>query len=192
MRISKRSMRVVRPLVVAVAIGVAPGAVLAWTPTATAAVCQEQWGSFVKKRDPYTSKQITDVRSGRHHCFDRLVIELNGNGKGRTGYRVGYVENVTKDGSGANVPLRGGARLRVIINAPAYDDGRLTYKPESWRELADVAGYRTFRQVAWAGTYEGQTTIGLGVRARLPMRAFVLNDPTGSHRVVVDVAHGWY
>ncbi|WP_428834267.1 AMIN-like domain-containing (lipo)protein [Lentzea roselyniae] len=28
----------------------------------------------------------------------------------------------------------------------------------------DVSGYSTFRHVAWAGQFEGQTTIGLGVR----------------------------
>jgi hypothetical protein len=54
-----------------------------------------------------------------------------------------------------------------------------------------VSGYRTFRQAAWAGTYEGQTTIGVGVRARLPMRVFVLNGPGGERHLVVDVAHSW-
>ncbi len=89
--------------------------------------------------------------------------------------------------------LRGGAKLRLIIKAPAYDDnGGLTYAPANGDELVDVAGYRTFRQVSWAGTHEGQTTIGLGVRARLPMRVLVLNDPDGGRRVVVDVAHRWY
>ena len=147
----------------------------------------------MKNRAPHTSKQITNIRSGRHRCFDRLVIDINGEGKGRPGYQVTYVKSVKKDGSGANVPLRGGAKLRIIVKAPAYDDnGRLTYKPVNWQELIDVAGYRTFRQVAWAGTFEGQTTIGLGVRARLPMRAFVLNDPGRGRRVVVDVAHHWY
>ena len=38
-----------------------------------------------------------------------------------------------------------------------------------------MAGYSTFRQVAWAGTFEGQTTLALGVRARLPFRVFTLN-----------------
>lgn len=103
-----------------------------------------------------------------------------------------YVKRVKKDGSGVNVPLRGGAKVRIIVKAPAYDDnGRLTYRAANWRELVDVAGYRTLRQVAWAGTFEGQTTIGLGVRARLPMRAFVLSNSGGGHRVVVDVAHRW-
>ncbi|HET6919349.1 MAG TPA: hypothetical protein VFI46_07775 [Jiangellaceae bacterium] len=41
-----------------------------------------------------------------------------------------------------------------------------------------------------AGT-EGQTTLGLGVRARLPFRVFVLSGPADGSRVVIDVAPRW-
>jgi hypothetical protein len=192
MKTSQRSGRTVRLLVLALAVSIAPLAAVTSAPTAAASACEAQWGSLVKTRAPYTSKQITNIRSGQHRCFDRLVVDINAKGEGRPGYQVRYVTRVTMDGSGANVPLRGGAKLRIIVKAPAYDDnGRLTYRPDNRRELVDVAGYRTFRQVAWAGTFEGQTTIGLGVRARLPMRAFVLTDPGGGHKVVVDVAHRW-
>lgn len=185
--------RIARPLVLVLAVTIAPAAAVTSSPMASASGCEAQWGSLVKQRAPYTSKQITNVRSGRHQCFDRLVVDLNEQGTGRLGYQVNYVKSVTKDGSGAIVPLRGHAKLRVIVKAPAYDeDGRLTYTPVNWQELVDVADYRTFRQVAWAGSFEGQTTIGLGVRAKLPMRAFVLDDSDGGHRVVVDVAHRWY
>ncbi|MFI6045898.1 hypothetical protein ACIA8C_30030 [Nocardia sp. NPDC051321] len=96
------------------------------------------------------------------------------------------------DGSGAPVPLRGGAFLNVVILAPAHDTaGNTTYRPGNRNELVDVAGYQTFRQVAWAGSFEGQTTVGLGVRARLPMRVFTLGGPGSGARVVVDVAHFW-
>lgn len=193
MKTPQRNRRIVRPLVLALAVSVAPITALTSTPTASASVCAAEWGSLVKQRPSHTSKQITNIRSGRHRCFDRLVVDVNGAGKGWPGYQVRYVTKVTRDGSGATVPLRGAARLRIIVKAPAYDDrGRLTYKPASWQELVDVAGYRTFRQVAWAGTFEGQTTVGLGVRARLPMRTFVVKNPGGGHRVVVDVAHRWY
>ena len=193
MKTSQRGRRIVRPLALALAVSLAPLAAVTSAPTASASVCEAQWGSLAKARAPYTSKQITNIRSGRHQCFDRLVVDINANGKGRPGYHVKYVKRVTKDGSGARVPLRGGAKLRIIVKAPAYDDqGRLTYRPDNRRELVDVASYRTFRQVAWAGTFEGQTTIGLGVRAKLPMRAFVLNNPGGGHKLVVDVAHHWY
>ena len=57
--------------------------------------------------------------------------------------------------------------------------------------LTNVAGYSTFRQVAYAGSFEGQTTIGLGVRARLPFRVFTLAGPGSDTRLVIDVAHHW-
>ncbi|WP_202033285.1 hypothetical protein [Nocardioides sp. WS12] len=195
MNISRHMRRIVRPLALALALAVsiAPVAAVTSAPAASTAACAAQWGSLVKARAPHTSKQITNVRSGQHLCFDRLVIDINARGTGAPGYRVAYVQQVAADGSGALVPLRGGARLSIVVKAPAYDaNGKLTYRPANRRELVNVAGYRTFRQVAWAGSFEGQTTIGLGVRARLPMRVLVLNNTGGGHRVVVDVAHRWY
>lgn len=74
---------------------------------------------------------------------------------------------------------------------PAYDDrGRATY-PVNGSELVDVSGFRTFRQVAGAGTFEGQATLGVGTRARLPFRTFVLDGPGSGSRLVLDVAHRW-
>ena len=50
----------------------------------------------------------------------------------------------------------------------------------------NVSGYSTFRDAKFGGTFEGQSQVGLGVRARLPFRVLQLED-----RVVVDVAHSW-
>ena len=58
--------------------------------------------------------------------------------------------------------------------------------------VSSVAGFSTFRQVRWAGAFEGYTTLALGVRARLPFRTFTLYDAsTNRSRLVVDVAHRW-
>ncbi len=96
------------------------------------------------------------------------------------------------DGSGTPVPLRGGAYLNLTVNAPSYDDaGAPTYAPANRSELADVRDYRTFHQVAWAGSFEGQTTIGVGTRARLPFQAHTVTGPGANSRIVVDVAHSW-
>jgi hypothetical protein len=54
-----------------------------------------------------------------------------------------------------------------------------------------VRGYDTFRQVAYTGSFEGQTTLGLGVRARLPFRVTTVAGPGTNTRLVVDVAHHW-
>ena len=182
----------VRLLVLTLALGVSSAAVTTSTVPASAASCRVTWGSLAKSQPAFTGKQVTNVRSGRHACFDRLVIDINGHGPGTPGYSVRYVRTVHKDGSGAVVALRGGAKLLVVVNAPSYDEsGYLTYRSPSETNLVDVTGYRTFRQVAWAVSFEGQTSIGLGVRARLPMRTLLLASPGGGHRLVVDVAHSW-
>ncbi|HEV7649074.1 MAG TPA: hypothetical protein VGP26_12990 [Actinophytocola sp.] len=97
------------------------------------------------------------------------------------------MNTMTVDGSGQVVPLRGGAKLSISMQASAYDlAGRPTYTFANRAELVNVTGYRTFRQVAWVGSFEGYTSTGLGVRARLPFRAFTLPG-----KLVVDVAHAW-
>ncbi|MET1022453.1 MAG: hypothetical protein ABWX69_09675 [Arthrobacter sp.] len=162
---------------------VAPG------PASAAPYCGLAWGSLVKADPAMSQAQVTNVRTGQHYCFDRLVIDLNG---AVGGYTVRYVPQVTQDGSGNPVPLRGQAFLQVTVNAPAYDNnGNATYKPADQNELADVSGYQTFRQVAWAGSFEGYSNVGLGVRARLPFRVITLAGPDTGSRLVIDVAHFW-
>lgn len=153
--------------------------------------CGIRWGSTGEQSvsTPVNKTHLVNVRAGRHACFDRLVVDI----EGFTGsYRVEYVDAVTGIGSGDKLPLRGGARLSILVESPAYDDnGDATYAPANPRELVDTTGYDTFRQVAWAGSFEGQSKIGLGVRARLPFRTFFLNGPGQTTRVVIDVAHRW-
>ncbi|MFP3578868.1 hypothetical protein SB659_04680 [Arthrobacter sp. SIMBA_036] len=169
---------------VAAAFGLmAPG------PASAAAYCGITWGSLAKADPTMSSAQVTNVRTGQQACFDRLVVDLTGT---VAGYSVQYVPAVVQDGSGMPVPLRGDAALRVVVNAPSYGpSGQPTFTPSSATDLANVTGYQTFRQVAYAGSFEGTTTLGLGVRARLPFRVFTLAGPDGGSRLVVDVAHHW-
>jgi hypothetical protein len=159
--------------------------------TSAAPYCGIVWGSLPKEAGTGGATSLAGVRSGRHDCYDRLVLDLNGGPA--AAYHVEYVDAVYEDGSGKLVPLRGGARLRIVVYAPSYDivDGHPTYTPANPCELTDVTGYQTFRQVADAGSFEGQTTIGLGVRARLPFRVFALAGPGSGSRLVIDVAHHW-
>ena len=159
------------------------------SPAGAAPYCGIRWGSLPKAVGDLSVATVTDVRTGRHTCYDRLVVDVAGD---VAGYTVAYVPQVVQDGSGIPIPTRGGAALQITVNDPAYDaNGSATYSPADPRELRDVTGYRTFRQVVWAGSFEGYTTLGLGVRARLPFRVFVLDGPGTSSRVVVDVAHRW-
>lgn len=159
------------------------------SPATASPYCGLVWGSLQKTAPGLSQAPVVDVRTGRHSCYDRLVIDVAGD---VGGYTAAYVPVVLHDGSGAEIPTRGGAALQITVNDPSYDvSGTPTYSPADELELRDVTGYRTFRQVVSAGSFEGYTSVGLGVRARLPFRVFVLDGPGTSSRVVVDVAHRW-
>jgi hypothetical protein len=166
------------------------------SPAAAAApYCGITWGSQPTSHDAADSEVVLDVRAGRHDCFDRLVIDLGGQDTSFGSYDVRYVPEITADGSGDVIPVRGGAALQVVVRAPAYDDyGNATYYPANPREVVNVSSFSTFRQVAWAGSFEGHTTLGVGVRARLPFRVLTMpGTPNSDHvpRLVIDVAHRW-
>ena len=172
-------------ILMAVGLGfLAPG-----PASATTSYCGLVWGSLAKSDQDMSTASVTNVRTGQHYCFDRMVVDLNGPVEG---YTVRYVPTVVQDGSGFSIPLRGSAFLQVTVNAPAYDrNGSATYVPKNKDEVTNVSGYQTFRQVAWANSFEGYTSLGLGVRARLPFRVFTLDGPGSGSRLVVDVAHFW-
>ncbi len=152
--------------------------------------CGIWWGSLPKTSMPTARpNSVTGVRTGRHTCYDRVVFDIAGP---VSGYHVSYVPMVYQEGRGTPLPVRGAADIRLVVYSPAYNDmGQSTYYPANPNELATTSGYRTFRQLRYAGSFEGQTSIALGVRGRLPMRAFLLSGPGGNSRVVVDVAHRW-
>jgi hypothetical protein len=156
-------------------------------PASAAPYCGITWGSQPKVVETYSTNPLTNIRTGRHDCYDRMVFDLRG---GTAGYRVQYVTNVYADGSGQLIPLSGGAKLQIVALAPAYDinTGQTTYPGVVGKKLPGVklSGYQTFHDAKYAGSFEGQTTVGLGVRARLPFRVLTLDN-----RIVVDVAHNW-
>ncbi|MCH5676194.1 AMIN-like domain-containing (lipo)protein [Streptomyces gilvus] len=166
----------------------AGGGLLAGTAPAvaapTAADCAVTWGSLDKTGDSVTSRRLTDVRTGQHECFDRLVFDAEGTAADPIRYTVRYVDVLHQDPSDAVVPIKGGAILEISLFSPRYDGE--TGEPYPPLPLVDVAGYRTFREFKFTGGSEGYTQAGLGVRARLPFRVF----QTANH-LVVDVAHTW-
>ena len=131
---------------------------------------------------------MDDIRSGRHDCFDRIVVDLDGP---ITGYTASYVDEVIVEGS--PLPLRGGAFIDLRVNAPNYDaTGTPTYNPPGGSEVVSVAGYRTLRQVSLGQSFDDQLQIGIGVRARLPFHVSTLDGPGNGSRVVIDIGHRWY
>jgi hypothetical protein len=177
-----------------VAVAAAVGLSLAAAPAGTAAVsassaaapyCGIVWGSLDKSANPMLGAgPVTGIRAGRHDCYDRLVFDVAGPAPQFT---AGYVSSLTEDPSGRSLALRGGAILHIVVIADSFT----SYLPKNRTDVLDVTGCQTFRQVAFAGSFENHYSVGLGVRARLPFRVFTLDAASGGSRLVVDVAHYW-
>jgi hypothetical protein len=128
-----------------------------------------------------TFPTLTNVRTGRHDCYDRTVFDFTG---GTPGYRVEY-GTLVAGGTGNPIPVAGVATLRVTFHqAYAHDieTGAVTY--DTTRVLNPALP--TVRQIRFGEDFEGVVTAGLGVNVKLGFRVLVLHSPD---RVAVDVAH---
>ncbi|GAA5112529.1 AMIN-like domain-containing (lipo)protein [Haloechinothrix salitolerans] len=148
---------------------------------------------FRPDREPGSSRdRLFQARIGQHKCFDRVVFDIDGTNK--PGALVRYVDVVRADGSGEPYPVAGDAALEVIVRASisGYPESTGTFgRPGNRLYTADeLRDWRTLREVRFAGFFEGQSTIALGVRENLPFRAFTLVDAdAGISKLVVDIAH---
>lgn len=159
--------------------------------SAAATSCGVTWGSLPKTGSGPGTRSLTDVRTGRHDCYDRMVLDIRpGTPAASPTYQVRYVDKLYQDGSGQLINVGGGAILEIVATAPSYDPEtyEATYPGRGGKPLPGVnlKGYKTFRDARFGASYEGTTQLGLGVRARLPFRVLELGD-----RLVIDVAHTW-
>lgn len=132
-----------------------------------------------------TFLSVTDVRVAAHDGYDRVVLDLDGTGSGRPGWRVEYVDQASDDGSGHAVEVDGDAILRVSVSGTAAptDSG-----------VAEFSGDRvepdeteSVEEIVYRYWFEGYTTAFLGIDdGERPFRVFLLEDPV---RVVIDVQH---
>ena len=88
------------------------------TPSACGVLKSSSMAASNRARWAATSGQpaLVGLRTGRHDCFDRLVVDLTGSG---SGYRLRYVSAVRDQGRGAVVPLRGGGFRERVVHATA-------------------------------------------------------------------------
>lgn len=172
-----------KKILAAVIISIAALISVPFASVGAAPYCGITWGSGTKSGGiVMTRVPITNVRTGQHSCYDRLAIDLAG--ANRAQYSVKYVSQVYADPSGKLIPLKGGTKLLIVVKAPLSS----SYKATVGKDLPHVnlAGYRTFRDAKLAGNFEGVTSIGLGVRTKLPFRVF-----KSGNSIVIDVAHKW-
>ncbi|WP_407547592.1 hypothetical protein QOM21_01100 [Streptomyces sp. Pv4-95] len=169
--------------------GVAEAASGPVAKAAPAAACSTAWGSGTKSAANENTKPLKNITTSQNPCFDRMVFDI-GSGPGKTGYHVGYVPAFHQDGSGERIPVGGGAILQIYVSTPSYDpaSGRLTYAGKAGKPLpgVNISGYKTFKDTKFGASFEGQTQVGLGVRAKLPFRV-----QQSGGQLIVDVAHTW-
>jgi len=133
------------------------------------------------------------VRAGRHACFDRVVFDVNG--PAEAGFAVRYVPVVATDPKGDPLLVPGEAALEVVVRAPALGTDDSGHQPgqvlaATGDTLVTTPGWPSLRAVRFAGSFEGQSTFAVGVRAKLPFRVFTQAGPSDAiRRVVVDIAH---
>ena len=188
-------MRRLTGLVVGLLVASTLSVVTAAPAAAGRPYCGQVWGSLAKSaglsRGTGFSYPIADVRTGRHACFDRLVVDVADRA---TALSVRYVDRVAAPGA-VPVSLAGHAQLLVEVDhgidpaAPFYSRIRPAGDDTTYR-VGDVSRFRTLREVRWLANMH-PTQFGVGVRARLPFRVFVLAAPGGGSRLVVDVGHQW-
>src|SRR5918994_3108394 len=74
--------------------------------------CAIRGGSLAKSDPDYPVAPITNVRAGRHRCFDRLVVDLGARPAGTPasdlGYEVRYVREGGEKGARRAGPPPGG------------------------------------------------------------------------------------
>ena len=141
---------------------------------AAAEPCATAWGTGTRIAAVQGSA-VRTVRIGTDACWDRVVFDLAGP---VAGYHVTYVDEVTQEVRGGDARVR----RREAAGHAAPPGGRpAAYLParRCRRRLPDAA-LRGLRR-----DLEG-STIGIGLRERLPFRVFTL---TGPDRLVVDIAH---
>jgi len=121
---------------------------------------------------------LVDVRVAAHDGFDRVVLEFEGGGA--PGWQVGYVDSASTDGKGDPIELDGDAILQVSATHVMPND--MTGYYDGPREIdADLT---SIEEVFVDGSFEGYTTIYLGLDEQVPFRVFTLTEPS---RLVVDV-----
>jgi hypothetical protein len=126
---------------------------------------------------------VTEIRTGRHDGFDRVVFEVAGTG--HPGWDVRYVDEASGQGKGDNIPVEGRAILQVTITGVGYPTETGI---EEYDGSANLPGNGTeiVTEVVWDTTFEGTSVAFVGTTEQTPFRVYLLEAPV---RVVLDVVH---
>lgn len=146
------------------------GAGSGWTSTASEQASQGDCGIEV------------DVRTGVHEGYDRVVVEMSG--QGTPGWWADWVTDAATQGRGDPITVSGEHMLRVLGRGTSYpSEGSASAQYTGSSPI--VVGGRGVTEVWFDGTFESQFQLVIGTHSQ-SYRVFTLSEPT---RLVVDVAH---
>jgi hypothetical protein len=145
---------------------------------------------FVANTEPDTSApssgallSATNLRFGVHDGYDRLVLDVSGDGD--PGWRAEYVDTPTGQASGEPFDLDGNAFLTIYVQGMIYP-GEPGSVPYEGPDAITPASGGVIREVVVGGVFEGTQQIVVGLDSEEPFRVYLLEDPT---RIVLDVQH---
>ena len=122
---------------------------------------------------------VTAVRVGAHEGFDRVVVDLGGDGD--PGWFVDYTSTPMQETTGQPLKVAGNAFLNINVDGTVYP---FEMGKDSDVEVKMAGDTGNVIDVISAGTYEGRSQVVVGLRSALPYSVQVLEDPK---RVVVDI-----
>ena len=127
---------------------------------------------------------VVDLRFGRHVGYDRVVVELAGDG--RPGWFAQYREVPRHQGRGNRVDIDGQTVLELSVTGVRYPNERGAEEYQGPRGMRPRdAG--VVSEVLRGSVYEGHQQVFIGLDAKeQPFRVFRIPDPP---RVVVDIQH---
>jgi hypothetical protein len=125
----------------------------------------------------------TDIRTGGHECFERVVLELGGSGE-LPGYQVAYEPDPILDSPrGETVDIAGDATLVLRVGAWMPDIEGNGYQGPREFVPTNVVNILELEQIE---NFEGQTAWAIGLDQQRDFAVSTLTDPV---RIVIDIAN---
>lgn len=124
---------------------------------------------------------LTDVRIGRHDGFDRVVLEVAG--EGQVGWFITSGTEAYHQGSGEPVDVAGEAVLTVALRGMVMPPGEDAFGAERVGPPADAGAVA---EVLVGNVFEGQHEVFIGTTQSVEFRVARLDAP---QRLVIDVIH---
>ena len=123
---------------------------------------------------------ITDVRTGAHDGFDRVVIEFDAGASKSVAWSAGYMTDPRAQGSGLPIVIPGAsAVLGVTVHGLRIPNGETVLSG-----LLDGSAHGGIRGVYLDPVFEGISVINIGLDAQRGFYVFGMEAP---NRLVIDI-----